>query len=97
MVHRARAPGAAGLIVGGSHSIDALDDPRVADYRHIADAAYLQARSLFVAEGRLVVTRLLALPQWTTRSILVTQAAADSLGDRARSHQRADLPSPIKR
>lgn len=60
--------------------IDALDDPRVADYRHLADAAYLQARSLFVAEGRLVVTRLLALPQWTTRSILVTQAAADSLG-----------------
>ena len=60
--------------------IDALDDPRVADYRHIADARYLQARSLFVAEGRLVVTRLLDLPQWTTRSILVTKAAAESLG-----------------
>lgn len=60
--------------------VDALDDPRVADYRHLADAAYLQARSLFVAEGRLVVTRLLALPQWTTQSILVTNAAADRLG-----------------
>jgi len=60
--------------------IDALDDARVADYRHVADAAYLQARSLFVAEGRLVVTRLLALPQWTTHSILVTKAAADNLG-----------------
>jgi tRNA G18 (ribose-2'-O)-methylase SpoU len=60
--------------------IDALEDPRVADYRHITDAAYLQARSLFVAEGRLVVTRLVALPQWTTHSILVTQAAADGLG-----------------
>ena len=60
--------------------VDSLDDPRVADYRHLADAAYLQARSLFVAEGRLVVKRLIALPQWQTQSILVTKAAADSLG-----------------
>ena len=60
--------------------IDALDDPRVADYRHVADAAYLQARSLFVAEGRLVVARLLALAQWTTHSVLVTKAAFDRLG-----------------
>jgi tRNA G18 (ribose-2'-O)-methylase SpoU len=60
--------------------IDALDDPRVADYRHTADAEYLKARSLFVAEGRMVVTRLLALSQWKTHSILVTKAAADSLG-----------------
>jgi tRNA G18 (ribose-2'-O)-methylase SpoU len=60
--------------------IDALDDPRVTDYRHVTDAAYLLARSLFVAEGRLVVTRLITLPQWTTHSILVTKAAADRLG-----------------
>lgn len=60
--------------------IDALDDPRVADYRHIADARHLQARSLFVAEGRLVVARLITLPRWTMQSILVTRAAADSLG-----------------
>ncbi len=57
-----------------------MDDPRVADYRRIADPAHLHARSLFVAEGRLVVHRLLSLPQWTTQSILVTRAAADSLG-----------------
>lgn len=37
------------------------------------------ARSLFVVEGRLVVARLLALPQWQTESVLVTKAAADSL------------------
>lgn len=60
--------------------IDALDDPRVADYRHVTDPDHLEARSLFVAEGRLVVTRLLALPQWKTHSILVTNAAADHLG-----------------
>jgi tRNA G18 (ribose-2'-O)-methylase SpoU len=60
--------------------IHALHDPRVADYRHIADLAHLHARSLFVAEGRLVVQRLLSLPQWITQSILVTKAAAGSLG-----------------
>lgn len=60
--------------------IGSLDDPRVADYRHVSDAAHMQARSLFVAEGRLVVTRLIALPRWKTHSILVTQAAADNIG-----------------
>jgi tRNA G18 (ribose-2'-O)-methylase SpoU len=60
--------------------IDALDDPRVADYRHIADLAHLHARGLFVAEGRLVVQRLLALPRWRVHSILVTAPAASSLG-----------------
>lgn len=60
--------------------IDALDDPRIADYRHVVDPDHVRARSLFVAEGRLVVARLLALPRWQTHSILVTKAAADSLG-----------------
>lgn len=60
--------------------ISSLEDPHVADYRHIADLAHLKARSLFVAEGRLVVQRLLTLPAWATQSILVTRAAAESLG-----------------
>ena len=60
--------------------IDTLDDPRVADYRHVTNPAHLLARSLFVVEGRLVVERLLALPQWQTHSVLVTQAASDNLG-----------------
>jgi len=60
--------------------IDTLDDPRVADYRHVTSPAHLLERSLFVVEGRLVVERLLALPQWTTHSVLVTKAAADSIG-----------------
>jgi tRNA G18 (ribose-2'-O)-methylase SpoU len=34
---------------------------------------------LFVAEGRLVVERLLALPRYRARSVLVTQAAHDAL------------------
>ena len=61
--------------------IDTLDDPRVADYRHIADLAALNARAVFVAEGRLVVRRLLDLQQWPIESILLTQPAASNLAD----------------
>jgi len=60
--------------------IDSLDDPRVAEYRHVTNPAHVLARSLFVVEGRLVVERLLSLPQWNAHSVLVTKAAADSLG-----------------
>ena len=48
--------------------------------------------ALFVAEGRLVVRRLLDLRQWTIESILLTQAAADNLARRAAADRRADLP-----
>lgn len=62
-------------------TIAALDDPRVADYQHIADHQHMLERGLFVAEGRLVVRRLLDLRQWAVESILLTQAAADNLSD----------------
>jgi tRNA G18 (ribose-2'-O)-methylase SpoU len=61
-------------------SIASLDDPRVADYRFIADPQYLTSHGLFVAEGRLVLRRLLDSGRFITRSILVTPAAADNLG-----------------
>ena len=61
--------------------IDSLDDPRVEAYRHIADQAWLLQSSLFVAEGRLVVRRLLELQQWPIDSILLTQAAGNGLAD----------------
>lgn len=59
--------------------VASLDDPRIADYARIGDPAFLRSRGLFVAEGRLVVRRLLA-SRWTTRSLLVTRAAVASLG-----------------
>jgi len=62
-------------------AIATLDDPRLADYRHVASPQHLQAAGLFVAEGRLVVRRLMALPRWETQSVLVTQPALDSLQD----------------
>lgn len=61
-------------------SIASLDDPRVADYRFIADQRYLQSRGIFVAEGRLVLRRLLNSYRFETRSILLTPAAVDNLG-----------------
>jgi tRNA G18 (ribose-2'-O)-methylase SpoU len=56
-------------------------DPRVADYADIPDPASLAARGLFVAEGRLVVRRLLASRRFRARSLLVNQAALASLRD----------------
>ena len=61
--------------------IDSLDDPRVGDYQHIADPQHMLDRGLFVAEGRLVVRRLLDLRHWSIESILLTAAAADNLRD----------------
>ena len=61
--------------------IDSLDDPRVGAYRLIGDQAELVDRELFVAEGRLVVRRLLDLRQWPIESILLSAAAAENLID----------------
>ena len=49
-------------------AVSSLDDARVADYRHIGDANALVDRGLFVAEGRLVVRRLLDLRHWDIAS-----------------------------
>ena len=39
--------------------IDQLDDPRLDDYRNVRDPELLRRRGFFVAEGGLVVVRLL--------------------------------------
>jgi tRNA G18 (ribose-2'-O)-methylase SpoU len=61
--------------------VASIDDMRVAAYRHIADSDQLNDLGLFVAEGRLVVRRLLDLQHWEIESILVTQPAFDALSD----------------
>ena len=65
-----------------------LDDERLAHYRLVCDPAGLAERNLFVAEGRLVVRRLLPLAHTTghrfegvVESVLVTPAAAAALSD----------------
>lgn len=62
-------------------TIDAEDDARLADYRNIPDAELAGRRGLFVAEGRLVVRRLLEESRLTPRSVMVTDAALESIAD----------------
>ena len=64
-----------------------IDDPcdlRIADYRNIRDGVLLVRQQAFVAEGRLVVRRLLASDRLATRSVLVTAPALAALEDVAR-------------
>jgi tRNA G18 (ribose-2'-O)-methylase SpoU len=58
-----------------------FDDPRVADYARVGDAAWLREQGLFVAEGRLVVRRLLEDGRFEVASVLVTSAARAALAD----------------
>jgi tRNA G18 (ribose-2'-O)-methylase SpoU len=65
-------------------------DPRLDDYRNIPDPALIEQHHIFVAEGRLVVRRLLTESRLTTRSLLLTGTALDSLSDLISS--RPELP-----
>jgi hypothetical protein len=77
--------------------LPSLDDTRVAEYRLVADPRALAARDLFVAEGRLVVARLLPLSSRAghrfaecVRSVLVTPAARADMEDVLNVHP--DVP-----
>jgi tRNA G18 (ribose-2'-O)-methylase SpoU len=63
------------------HWVAAPDDPRLAPYSHVGDSHWLRQQDLFVAEGRLVVQRLLELGHYDVASILVNRAAHDALLD----------------
>jgi tRNA G18 (ribose-2'-O)-methylase SpoU len=71
--------------------IDDAADPRLASYRNVPDPALVRSAGLFVAEGRLVVARLLGEARLTTRSMLVTRPALAALEERA-VVIRPDLP-----
>ena len=59
--------------------IDSADDPRVAEYRGVSDPELIRTRGLFIAEGRLVVERLLNRGQFRIRSLLLSDAAHRAL------------------
>ena len=61
------------------HRLTGADDERLEPYRHLGSAQSLIDRRLFVAEGRLVVERLLTAGTWHVQSILVTSAALRAL------------------
>ena len=61
-----------------------IDDPadaRLEDYRNVPDPELIAERGVFVAEGRLVVTRLLTDRRFRARSVLVTDAARQAMSD----------------
>jgi tRNA G18 (ribose-2'-O)-methylase SpoU len=70
--------------------IAAASDPALAPYRDVADPVALNRKGLFVAEGRLVVERLIAAaPRFPIQSIVVTPAAASAMTPLLES---ADVP-----
>ena len=57
----------------------AAGDPCLNPYAHVGDPEWLRRQGLFVAEGRLVVERLLGIPRFPVVSVLVTPAALEAL------------------
>ena len=60
---------------------DTPDDPRLARFRDIGDAELRRREGVFLAEGRLVVRRLLTETSYRTRELLLTDAAYAALED----------------
>jgi tRNA G18 (ribose-2'-O)-methylase SpoU len=77
MVHRVEPADAP----AGVSAIESLDDPRVAEYRLITAPAQLAHAGLFVAEGRLVLRRLVDEPRFRIKSVLLTPAAREALAE----------------
>ena len=59
--------------------IDGPADPRVADYRNISEPNLVRVRGLFVAEGRLVVLRVIEDGRCAVRSVLISEVAHKAL------------------
>ena len=61
------------IVLGTAH------DPRAAEYRDLRDAELIRRRGQFVAEGRLVVQRLIEDQRYSIRSLLLSPTARDAL------------------
>jgi tRNA G18 (ribose-2'-O)-methylase SpoU len=59
--------------------LETADDPRVADYRDLRDAELIRTRGQFVAEGRLVVQRLIEDGRYSIRSLLLSTTTYEAL------------------
>ncbi len=55
--------------------LQTLNDPRVRDYRAVSDPELVRRRHLFVAEGRLVVERLIDARRHAIQSMLLSETA----------------------
>ena len=56
--------------------ISGPDDPRIDDYRSVPEPELVRVRGLFIAEGRMVVRRLIEERRYAVRSLLVNEAGA---------------------
>lgn len=72
--------------------IDRANDERLTMYRHLGDGELLRERGLFVAEGRLVVRRVIEDPRYRIRSLLLNDAALQDLGAEI---ERLDATVPV--
>src|SRR3954469_19880182 len=59
--------------------LEGPNDSRALDYSAVPDRTLLRSRGLFVAEGRLIVERLLASRRFRVRSLLLNEASYRSL------------------
>jgi tRNA G18 (ribose-2'-O)-methylase SpoU len=62
-------------------TVESATDPRIAPYRNVGNPRALERAGLFVAEGRLIVRRLLGEARFEAISILVTPPALAALAD----------------
>ena len=70
--------------------VDDPDDARLSDFRAVSDPELALTRNLFIAEGRLVVRRLLTESAFRPRAVLVTPSAEKSVEDALRA--RPEVP-----
>ena len=64
---------------GAYERVDDPDDPRIAGYHAVREPELARTQGLFVAEGRLVVQRVLASRRFRVRSVLLNEAACRAL------------------
>lgn len=61
--------------------VDDSADDRLSDFRAVSDPELARSRGLFIAEGRLVVRRLLTESRFAPRSVMVTPSAMKAVED----------------
>jgi len=61
--------------------VDDAADERLSDFRAVSDPELARTRGLFIAEGRLVVRRLLTESRFAPRSVMVTPSAMKAVED----------------
>jgi tRNA G18 (ribose-2'-O)-methylase SpoU len=70
--------------------VDNPSDERLSDFKAVSDPERARMRGAFIAEGRLVVRRLLTESPFTPRSVMVTPTAMKSIEDALAA--RPDVP-----